>query len=65
MISQLYTAWKLSIFGVYLVQVQENTDQKNSECVILFAVLLPNDAITDFCVEEALLHIQENIFVST
>ena len=26
-----YTAWKVSVFAVFLVQMRENTDQKNSE----------------------------------
>lgn len=28
----LFTTWKLSVFGVYLVWMRENRDQKKSEC---------------------------------
>ena len=27
---KVYTSWKVSIFGVFLVQIRENTDQKSS-----------------------------------
>ena len=26
-----YTAWKVSVCGVFLIKIQENTDQKNSQ----------------------------------
>ena len=28
---EIFTAWKVSVFGVFLVRMRENTDQKNSK----------------------------------
>ena len=62
MINQLYTAWKLSIFGVFLVRVQsefkKTQTRKTPNAETFYALLLP---ITDFCVDDVLSYMSQSI----